>query len=256
MTRIQATFTKTKAEKRTALIPFIMGFDGDTEALLDALAQNGADLIEIGIPFSDPMADGPVIQAAGLRALQAGASLVKILALVKSFRARNNTTPIILMGYYNPIYRFGAQAFCQQAKEAGVDGVIVVDLPPEEEKELTPYLRQAGVDFIRLIAPTSEGERLSMLSQSASGFVYYIAVAGITGAKSAGADELARRVAELKTHTQLPIAVGFGIKTPAQAKALAGIADAVVVGSALVEVIHQAEDKVKAAGDFIRSFIH
>lgn len=253
MTRIKTTFAKTKAKSRPALIPFIMGGDGDTLALLETLAANGADIIEIGIPFSDPMADGPVIAAAGLRALKSGASLAKILALVKSFRIRNNSTPIILMGYFNPIYRYGSEKFCKDAVDAGVDGVIIVDLPPEEEGEITPHLTKNAIDFIRLIAPTSLGDRLKKLCASASGFIYYIAVAGITGGKSASHQELQARLGEIRAHSTLPIAVGFGIKTPAQAAALKDIADAVVVGSALVEAIHQAEDKAKAAADFVRA---
>lgn len=249
MSRIEAAFTKTKSKKRPALIPFIMGGDGDTSALLDALVVNGADIIEIGIPFSDPMADGPVIQAAGLRALQAGMSLKKILELVSDFRKRNDATPIILMGYYNPIYRYGAEKFCKDAATAGIDGVIIVDLPPEEEAELTPHLAKNKIDFIRLIAPTSTGERLKKLCATASGFIYYIAVAGITGGKSATKEELQKRLAEIRTHTKLPIAVGFGIKTPEQAAALKDVADAVVVGSALVEVTQKG---VKAAEQFIQ----
>lgn len=257
MNRIQTTFAATKSQNRPALIPFIMGYDGGQEttlAVLDALVENGADLIEIGIPFSDPMADGPVIQAAGLRALQAGATLAGILDIVKTFRTRNDKTPIILMGYYNPIFRFGAEKFSQAAKDAGVDGLIIVDLPPEEEEELTPYLKQNALDLIRLVAPTSIGDRLKKLCDSASGFIYYIAVAGITGAKSATADELTKRIAEVRAHTKLPVAIGFGIKTPEQAAALGGIADAVVVGSALVDLISKSDNPAKAAGQFIKSF--
>lgn len=256
MSRIDAVFAKTKSEKRAALIPFIMGYDGGAELtlqLLETLANNGADIIEIGIPFSDPMADGVVIQAAGLRALKAGASLKGILEIVKSFRAKNNATPIILMGYYNPIYRYGAEAFCKDAACAGVDGTIIVDLPPEEEAEITPDLKKHKIDFIRLIAPTSTGERLKKLCASASGFIYYIAVAGITGGKSATPDELKKRMADIREHTKLPIAIGFGIKTPEQAAALKNIADAVVVGSALVEHVHKAADKAQSAASFIKS---
>lgn len=253
MTRLETIFAQTKTENRPALIPFIMGYDGDTAGLLDTLAAGGADIIEIGIPFSDPMADGVVIQAAGLRALQAGASLAKILGLVKAFRTRNHTTPIILMGYYNPIYIYGRERFCKDAFEAGVDGVIIVDLPPEEEAEITGELAKNKIDFIRLIAPTSTGERLEKLCATASGFIYYIAVAGITGGKSASREELQVRLSDIRAHTKLPVAVGFGIKTPEQAAALKDVADAVVVGSALVDLIHQAQDKTKAAGDFIRS---
>lgn len=255
MTRIRAAFSEVKAAGRAALIPFIMGFDGGREvtlATLDALVENGADIIEIGVPFSDPMADGPVIQAAGLRALQAGATLAGVLDIVKKFRGGNDKTPIILMGYYNPIYRFGAENFAKAAKAAGVDGLIIVDLPPEEEQELVPFLKAQQVDFIRLIAPTSAGERLKKLCASASGFIYYIAVAGITGAKSATPEELKQRIAELRTHTKLPVAIGFGIKTSEQAAALKGIADAVVVGSALVDRVSGSGTPVQAAGEFTR----
>jgi len=255
--RIETTFATTKSEKRPALIPFIMGYDGGrevTEKLLESLAANGADLIEIGVPFSDPMADGPVIQAAGLRALQAGASLKNILDIVKSFRSRNDKTPIILMGYYNPIYRYGAEAFCKDASAAGVDGVIIVDLPPEEEGEITGDLRKHNIDFIRLIAPTSTGERLRKLTASASGFIYYIAVAGITGGKSASKEELETRLGEIRALTKLPVAIGFGIKTPAQAAALKDFADAVVVGSALVEAVHQSGYDAQQAGTWLGAF--
>lgn len=253
MSRLSDAFAKAKSEKRPALIPFIMGYDGDTNVALDALVENGADIIEIGVPFSDPMADGPVIQAAGLRALKAGASLKKILALVKQFRARNASTPIILMGYYNPVYRYGVDAFCKDAQDAGIDGVIIVDLPPEEELELTPALKQHAIDFIRLIAPTSEGARLKRLCESASGFIYTIAVAGITGGKSASKEELTARLNDIRTHTTLPVAIGFGIKTPAQAAELKDIADAVVVGSALVEVMAKSEKSSDEAGKFIQA---
>jgi len=239
--RIETTFANLKG-KRAALIPFIMGYDPDaatTSALLEALPAAGADIIEIGMPFSDPMADGPTIQAAGLRALSAGATVAKILELVKTFRKKNDTTPIILMGYFNPVYRYGNEKFCKDATAAGVDGIILVDLPPEEENEMTPYLNASGLKLIRLIAPTSTGDRLKLLTKSASGFVYYISVAGITGAKSASADSLKAQVNEIRKNTSLPVAVGFGIRTAAQVKEVAQIADAVVVGSALVDVLHK-----------------
>ncbi len=242
--RITKTFEQVKKANRAALIPFIMGYDPDAKTsgeLLEALADNGADLIEIGLPFSDPMADGPTIQAAGLRALNAGASVKNILELVQNFRKKNSDTPIVLMGYFNPIYRYGNEQFCKDAKAAGVDGLILVDLPPEEEEELTPFLKDAGIHFIRLIAPTSDGDRLKRLCDSASGFIYYVAVAGITGAKSADVSDLQKQVSRLRNHTSLPIAVGFGIKTPEQAKEVSAFADAVVVGSALVDNIHKAE---------------
>ncbi len=259
MSRIEAVFAKTRAEGRSALIPFIMAYDGGrefTKELLDYLAENGADLIEIGVPFSDPMADGVIIQEAGARGLAAGASLAGILEIVGEFRKNNEKIPVILMGYYNPVYRYGSGKFCKDAAKAGVDGVIIVDLPPEEEAEITPDLKNNNIDFIRLIAPTSEGERLAKLTANASGFIYYIAVAGITGGKSANAAHLAERLALIRSYSALPIAVGFGIKSAKQAAELKGIADAVVVGSALVDIIHQAgnnaQHKIAAACDFIK----
>lgn len=252
--RIDKAFAKAKAEKRAALIPFVMGYDPDAKTsaeILEALAANGADIIEIGMPFSDPMADGPVIQAAGLRALGAGATLKNILTLVSDFRKKNSDTPIILMGYFNPVYRYGNEQFCKDAAAASVDGLIIVDLPPEEEAELTPHLEKNNVHLIRLIAPTSNDERQALLTKSASGFVYYISVAGITGAKIAESTELAEQVSNIKNHTTLPIAVGFGIKTAEQVSKVAAVADAVVVGSALVDAIHKSDDAVKTAGDFV-----
>lgn len=245
--RIAQNFADAADEKRCALIPFIMGYDPDADttlALMQALVANGADIIEIGIPFSDPMADGAIIQAAGQRALKAGATVRGILDIVAAFRKEDNDTGIILMGYYNPIYRYGGAAFCKDAKAAGVDGLILVDLPPEEESELTVHLQAEAIHFIRLVAPTSLGERLPVLMQSTSGFVYYISVAGITGEKSAQEAVLEEQLTHLRKNTKLPIAVGFGIKTPKQAKALSKKADAVVVGSALVDKIAQAEDKI------------
>lgn len=253
-TRIESTFAKLKTENRAALIPFIMGYDPDAKtsaAILDALPKAGADLIEIGMPFSDPMADGPVIEAAGHRALKAGASVAGILELVRGFRKNHPDTPIILMGYFNPIYRYGYERFCKDAAAAGVDGLILVDLPPEEEGEIKPYLDANGLKLIRLIAPTSDDKRLPTLAASASGFVYYISVTGITGAKSANVENLKSQLAHVQKFTKLPVAVGFGIKTAAQVKDVAAIADAVVVGSALVDVIAKSKDAAKAAADFV-----
>ena len=254
--RIAHTFAKLREKKQTALIPFIMAGDPNaatTAALLDALAKNGADLIEIGMPFSDPMADGPVIQAAGLRALQDGMTIKAVLKLVKTFRKNHPGTPVILMGYYNPIYRYGPH-FCKDAAEAGADGLILVVLPPEEDKELRASLEENKLSLIRLIAPTSDDSRLKSLSASASGFVYYISITGITGAKAADTDVAKRKVDHLRLYTSLPVAVGFGIKTAKQAKQVAEFADAVVVGSALVDVISKEKTKdgaVKAATAFI-----
>lgn len=256
MNRIENTFAKCRRENRAALIPFIMGYDPDaatSAALLDALPAAGADLIEIGIPFSDPMADGPVIQAAGKRALGAGATIAGILELVRGFRKTHTDTPIILMGYFNPVYRYGNEKFCKDAVAAGVDGIILVDLPPEEEQEMRPYLDATGLKLIRLIAPTSGRDRTALLCQSASGFVYYISITGITGAKAANNTDLKQQVDTIRQLTDLPIAVGFGIKTPEQAKQVAALADAVVVGSALVEVIAKAGNHAATkAGDFVR----
>jgi tryptophan synthase alpha chain len=257
-TRIEHTFAKLKTEKRAALIPFIMGGDPNlatSKALLAALPAAGADLIEIGIPFSDPMADGPTIQAAGLRALAAGATLAGVLQLVREFRAANADTPIILMGYYNPIYRYGVSRFCDDALAAGVDGLIIVDLPPEEDNEMRGDLDRTGLKLIRLLAPTSDDARLPKLVASASGFVYYISVAGITGAKSASAADLQEPVARIRRHTSLPLAIGFGIRTPQQVAEVSPLADAVVVGSALVDVISRAatpEAAVAEATRFVR----
>ncbi len=253
--RIEALFARTKAQNRAALVPFIMGYhpDGQTmAAILDALPGAGADIIEIGIPFSDPMADGPVIEAAGKHALTQGASLPAIIDIVSEFRKKHADTPVILMGYYNPVYRYGTEKFCHDASKAGVDGVILVDLPPEEDDEIRPYLDKSGLKLIRLIAPTSDDSRLKLLAKSATGFVYYISVTGITGAKSADNTALKSQVAHVRTHTNLPVAVGFGIKTAQQVKDVSAFADAVVVGSALVDSISKAgKDAVKAATDFV-----
>jgi len=210
--------------------------DPETSALLfSELAMAGADLIEIGMPFSDPMADGPVIQEAGQRALKQGMTLRRILAFVRELRRADDATPIVLMGYYNPIYRYGAEAFAHDAVAAGVDGVIVVDLPPEEDAELTDPARAAGLDFVRLATPTSDDQRLPKIVEHASGFIYYVAIAGITGTRSADSASVAAAVARLRRFTGLPIAVGFGIRTPAQAAEVARAADAAVVGSSLVQ---------------------
>jgi tryptophan synthase alpha chain len=213
-------------------------FDTSLE-ILRGLPDSGADVIEIGMPFSDPMADGPAIQVAGQRALKAGMTLQRTLDLVARFRQGDSATPIVLMGYYNPIYQFGPARFVESARTAGVDGLIVVDLPPEEDAELRPLAASAGIDTIRLTAPTTGEERLRAVLAQASGFVYYVSVLGTTGAKSASAADVAAAMGRIRRHTKLPIAVGFGIKTPGQAAAIAREADAAVVGSALVQVIGQ-----------------
>jgi tryptophan synthase alpha chain len=251
--RIEAAFAGLAKSRRKALITFVMGGDPGiraSQAILDKLPGAGADIIEIGMPFSDPMADGPAIQAAGLRALKAGTTLKSILKLVKNFRVKNTTTPIILMGYFNPVYRYNVEKFCRDATAAGVDGVILVDLPPEEEEELTSAARPHRLHLIRLIAPTTDDARLALLTRHAGGFLYYISIAGITGTKSADTRQLKTRVKHIKSRVSLPVAVGFGIKTAAQAAEMAAFSDAVVVGSALVEKIRK---QPKEAVAFVKS---
>jgi tryptophan synthase alpha chain len=240
VSRISQRFAALKAEGRAGLVTFLTAGDPDMasfEAVLDGLPAAGADLIEIGMPFSDPMADGPAIQAAGLRALKAGTKLHEILAAVARFRSRDAATPIVLMGYYNPIYRYGAGRFVEAAAAAGVDGLIIVDLPPEESGELTQFSAPAGLDFIRLTTPTTDDRRLVTVLNGAGGFLYHVAIAGITGTRSADAGDVAAVVARLRRQSDLPVAVGFGIRTPAQAAAIARFADAAVVGTALVETV-------------------
>jgi tryptophan synthase alpha chain len=240
VSRIDRRFAALKAEGRAGLVTFFTAGDPDlaiSEALLARLPAAGADVIELGMPFSDPMADGPSIQAAGLRALKAGTKLAAILGAVARFRQADTDTPIVLMGYYNPVFRYGVDQFVKDAATAGVDGLIIVDLPPEESDELTPQARAAGLDFIRLTAPTSDDARLPRVLEAASGFVYHVAIAGITGTRSADPADVGRAVERLKRHTGLPVAVGFGIKTPDQAAAIARVADAAVVGSAIVDNI-------------------
>ncbi len=235
--RIDRRFQVLKAEGRAGLITFITAGDPDPaacQALLDGLPAAGADLIELGVPFTDPMADGPAIQASSLRALAAGMSVRKTLELVRNFRKKDADTPIILMGYYNPIYAYGVDRFLADAKADGVDGLIIVDLPPEEDGELCVPAVKAGVNFIRLTTPTTDEKRLPAVLQNNSGFIYYVSIAGITGTASAANTAVDAAVARLKRHTDLPIAVGFGIKTPAQAAEIARVADAAVVGSAIV----------------------
>ncbi len=238
MSRIEARFAALRTEGRAGLVAYLTAGDPDPETsarLFGGLAAAGADLIEIGMPFSDPMADGPAIQQAGQRALRAGMTLRGTLALVRGLRRRDDATPIVLMGYYNPIYRHGAERFAGEAAEAGVDGVIVVDLPPEEDSELAGPARRAGLDVIRLATPTSDERRLPRIVEDASGFLYYVAIAGITGTRPADAAAVAAAVARLRRFTPLPVAVGFGIKSPEQAAQVARAADAAVVGSALVQ---------------------
>ncbi|MDP6390162.1 MAG: tryptophan synthase subunit alpha [Alphaproteobacteria bacterium] len=238
--RIERRFAELKSAGRGGLVTFLTAGDPDPETaeeIVLGLPRAGADLIELGMPFSDPMADGPSIQASSLRALKAGASLVKTLDLVKAFRATDDATPIILMGYYNPIYTYGVEKFLADAIEAGVDGLIIVDLPPEEDEELCRPALDAGLNWIRLATPTTDHARLPKVLTNTSGFVYYVSVLGITGTRSAAEGHIEAAVERLRRHTDLPIAVGFGIKTPDAAAAVAGVADAAVVGSAIVDRI-------------------
>lgn len=236
--RIAKRFAALKREGRAGLVTFLTAGDPDFEtslALLRGLPEAGADLIELGMPFTDPMADGPAIQRGGQRALAAGATMARTLALVKSFRERDDATPIILMGYYNSVYSHGVEAFCREAAEAGVDGLIIVDLPPEEAGELLGPARAAGIDLIFLTAPTTGDARLPVVLKDAAGFVYYVSITGITGTASAPEEAVRAAMARLRRHTDLPVAVGFGIRTPEQAATIARLADGAVVGSALVE---------------------
>ena len=244
-TRIDTRFAACAAEGRAALVTFIMGGDPDPEtslAIIKALPKAGADLIEIGMPFTDPMADGPAIQAAGVRALAAGMSLKKTLATVTEFRKSDDATPIILMGYYNPIYIYGVDRFLVDAKAAGVDGLIVVDLPPEEDSELCKPALDAGLNFIRLATPTTDDKRLPKVLQNTSGFVYYVSVTGITGSAIPDYSKVTGAVARIKNHTSLPVAVGFGVKSAETAEQIARGADGVVVGTALVEAVRTSLD--------------
>jgi tryptophan synthase alpha chain len=246
VSRIEKRFAALKAEGRAGFVAYLTAGDPDpatSTGLFEGVAAAGADLIEIGMPFSDPMADGPLIQAAGMRALKSGMTLRRTLDLVRHLRARDPDTPYVLMGYYNPIYRYGAEAFARDAAAAGVDGLIIVDLPPEEDRELAEPTRRAGLDLVRLATPTSDEARLPTVVERAGGFIYYVAIAGITGTRSAEATAVRTAVARLRKFTDLPVAVGFGIKTPEQAAEVARAADAAVVGSALVDRLAQNLDE-------------
>ena len=239
-TRIARRFAALKKEGRSGFITFTTAGDPDLETsakILDGIAEAGADLIEIGVPFSDPMADGPAIQSSSLRAIKGGMTLRKTLAMVAEFRKKDDDTPIILMGYYNPIYIYGVDSFLTDARKAGVDGLIVVDLPPEEETELCLPALNAGINFIYLTAPTTTDKRLPRVLEHASGFVYFVSITGITGTRTAKTTDVAGHVGRIRAQTDLPVAVGFGIRTPEQAAEIARVADAAVVGSALVDQI-------------------
>jgi tryptophan synthase alpha chain len=249
-TRINSKFAALKAEGRAALVTFVTAGDPDYDTSLNiikGLPKAGADIIEFGMPFTDPMADGPAVQAAGLRALQGGQTMKKTLRMVREFRKEDDGTPIVLMGYYNPIYVYGVDKFLADAKAAGVDGLIVVDLPPEEDDELCLPAMKAGINFIRLATPTTDDHRAPTVFKNTSGFVYYVSVLGITGTKTPDLASVKRNVVRLKRHTKLPIAVGFGIKTAEQARAIARDADGVVVGSALVNAVRDSLSKTGKA---------
>jgi tryptophan synthase alpha chain len=245
-TRIDTRFAELAKQGRSAFVTYVMAGDPDPATSLDivkALPKAGADVIELGIPFTDPMADGPSIQAAGLRALKGGMTLKKTLELVRGFRKDDNATPLVLMGYYNPIYIYGVDKFLADARTAGVDGLIIVDLPPEEDDELCIPALKAGLNFIRLATPTTDDKRLPAVLANTSGFVYYVSITGITGAASADSKVVGEAVARIKRHTKLPVCVGFGIRTPQAAQAIAEKADGSVVGTALVDALRDSLDE-------------
>ena len=263
-TRIDRRFAALRAEGRAALVTYIMAGDpdcGSSLAILKALPRAGADVVELGMPFTDPMADGPAVQAAGLRALAAGQDMKRTLALVRDFRRGDDATPIVLMGYYNPIYVYGVDRFLADAKSAGVDGLIVVDLPPEEDAELCLPALKAGFNFIRLATPTTDDKRLPAVLANTSGFVYYVSITGITGAAAPDTAKVADAVRRIKRHTDLPVCVGFGVRTAEQARAISEGADGVAVGSALVEAVRKSlgpdgratAATVSAAADLVRA---
>jgi tryptophan synthase alpha chain len=251
-TRIDARFAALKREGRSALVTFVTAGDPDPATsgkILQALPRSGADMVELGMPFTDPMADGPAIQASSQRALKAGQTVPGTLAMVRDFRRSDNATPIVLMGYYNPIYIYGVARFLADAKTAGVDGLIVVDLPPEEDEELCLPALKAGFNFVRLATPTTDDARLPAVLANTSGFVYYVSITGITGMAAPDTNKVAAAVARIKRHTALPIAVGFGVRTAQHAAAIAAVADGVVIGSALVETVRQSLDNDMKATD-------
>lgn len=247
MSRIEKTLS---ALDRPALITFIMAGDPDAQTSMDvlkSLPDAGADIIELGMPFTDPMADGPTIQLAGGRALNAGANMNQTLQMVRDFRAENDTTPIVLMGYYNPVMQYGPVKFVEDAAQAGVDGLIIVDLPPEEADETLKAAKDKGLDIIRLITPTTTNERLAKIIDGASGFLYYVSITGVTGAASADLSTIKPHIEEIKSQTDIPIAIGFGIKTPEDAKNMGELADAVVVGSSIVNTVAESRDVSKVS---------
>jgi len=264
MSRIAARFAELKRAGRGALIPFLEAFDPDpatSQHILDGMPAAGADLIEIGMPFTDPMADGPTIQAAAQRGLRAGVTTAGIIAMVRAFRRHDTATPIVLMGYLNPILSYGTERFCDDAAAAGADGLIIVDLPTEEADLLLPHATRNGLDFIRLVAPTTDDARLPVVLAASSGFVYYVSITGITGTRTASADELAAAIPRLRAATDLPIAIGFGVRSPAQAEAAVRAADAAVVASSLIDLLaatldaegHATPQTVPAVLDAVRA---
>lgn len=249
MSRLQTRFAELKEQNRAALVTFITAGDPGYSTSLDilkGLPEAGADVIELGMPFTDPMADGPAIQLANIRALGNGQNLAKTLKMVREFRQDNTTTPLVLMGYFNPIHYYGVDRFIADAKDAGVDGLIVVDLPPEHNEDLCHPAQAAGIDFIRLTTPTTDDQRLPTVLEGSSGFVYYVSVAGVTGAGAATLDHVEEAVARLRRHTDLPVSIGFGIRTPEHAASIARLADGVVVGSALIDKIAEATSSADA----------
>jgi tryptophan synthase alpha chain len=259
MSRIAARFAELRKANRAAFVPFITAGDPDvdtTYAILERLPISGADLIELGVPFSDPMADGPAVQASSLRALQSGMTLSKTLDLVQRFRRKNTTTPIVLMGYYNPIHRYGTARFAKDAASAGVDGLITVDLPPEEDEVLRAPAAAQGLDVIRLATPTTDAKRLPVILDGASGFLYYVSIAGVTGTKTFSAAAVREAVAKVKAHAQIPCAVGFGIKTPEQAAEIARFADGAAVGSAIVSLMAEAAHSGPAKAALVENVVN
>ena len=257
--RIEARFAELREANRAGLVTYLCAGDPDIETstrIIEGLPEAGVDIIEIGMPFTDPMADGPSIQAGALRALGAGMNLKKVLDLVRHFREGDDQTPIVLMGYYNPIYHYGTERFLDDAMAVGVDGLIVVDLPPEEDAELCLPALERGISFIRLATPTTDDKRLPAVLANTSGFIYYVSMAGITGVGAPTVDLVGQAVERIRTHSSLPIAVGFGIRTPEQAGNIARVADAAVVGSALVDrIASELDDKGKASPDLVNNLL-